>query len=277
MGNASDQPSIHVEDFNLTVLGHRLSARRLVPAGEPGRAQPVLVFLHEGLGCMRSWGDFPREMVLACHMPALLYDRLGHGLSDPLPFGAVDVNYIEPEAWEFLPRVLSSCDVRRAILIGHSDGGTIALIYAARYASGVAGIVTEAAHVFVEELTREGIRQAVRAYRSGDLRSRLQKFHGPGLDALFRRWSDTWLSEAFAGWNVEPLLEKVRCPVLAIQGEADEYGTAAQVASIVEKAGGRSEAFIVPGCRHIPHHQARRQVADRMVRFINTLDQGGDR
>lgn len=266
---------VHEEDFTIAVLGRRLAASWLRPAGGHDPNHPVLVFLHEGLGSIPMWGDFPRELAAACNLPALLYDRPGHGLSDPLVTGGLDLHYIDFEAWEVLPRVLEVCHVRRAVLIGHSDGGTMALMYAARHPGPALGIITEAAHVFVEEVTREGIRQALTAYRTGDLKARLQKYHGPGLDALFRRWTDTWLSDLFAAWNVEALLDKVHCPVLAIQGEADEYGTTAQVASIVEKAGGRSEAFIVPACRHVPHHQARGPVLERIVGFIRRLKEPG--
>jgi len=264
---------VHEEDFTLAVLGRRLAARWMRPAGGHDPNHPVLVFLHEGLGSIPMWGDFPQALVAASNLPGLLYDRPGHGLSDPLVKGGLDLQYIDFEACQVLPRVLDICHVRRAVLIGHSDGGTMALIFAARYPGAALGIITEAAHVFVEEVTREGIRRTLAAYRAGDLKARLQKYHGPGLDALFRRWTDTWLSDAFAEWNVEELLGTVHCPVLAIQGEADEYGTTAQVASIVEKAGGRSEAFIVPGCRHVPHHQARRPVLERMVEFVRRLQE----
>ena len=271
MTHPSSPPAVHTAHLTLTVLGRRLAAQRLEPPGPQDPEQPVLVFLHEGLGSIMVWGDFPAQLVTACGLPGLLFDRLGHGRSDALPSSDVDPEYIEREAWAFLPQVLSRCGIRKSILIGHSDGGTIALMYAARYPEGVAGVITEAAHVRVEDVTRQGIRDIVSAYRRGDLKPRLQKYHDVDVDPLFYRWSDTWLSDRFAPWNVEGLLPGVRCPVLVIQGEADEFATPAQVDAIVSGVSGPAERFMVPGARHIPHHQAREAVAERMLRFIRRL------
>lgn len=269
---------IKIEDFTLTVCGHHLAAKRLKPAGfrESGdSSRHVLVFLHEGLGSMAVWGDFPAELVKLCGLEGFMYDRYGHGLSDPLLSGAADPGYLAREAWEFLPRVLTDCSIERPILIGHSDGGTFALMYAARGpepgAERVAGIITEAAHVFVDDVTRNGIGTAVGAYRTGKLKKKLEKYHGPGLDELFERWSNTWLSGGFDRWNVLSLLGEVSCPVLVIQGESDEYGTRAQVDAIVSGVSGRAEACMVEGARHIPHHQARDLVVERMASFIRSL------
>ena len=259
------------ENSVLTIDGHNIAVSRLRPVDAGQGDRPVLVFLHEGLGSMRLWGDFPHQIALACGLEALLYDRLGHGLSDPLPSGAPDAAYLEPEAWRFLPQVLSNCCIRRPILIGHSDGGTIALMYAARLGQDVLGIITEAAHVCVEDLTREGIRKAVALYRRGDLKAKLHQYHGDKIEKLFLRWADTWLSEDFRAWTIEPLLPAVRCPVLAIQGAADEYGTPDQMRTIAAKVSGRGESFLVPDCRHSPHQQARAPVTERMLRFIDAV------
>ena len=245
------------------------------PEGHNSKAAgPVLVFLHEGLGSISAWGDFPRQLVAACGLPGFLYDRLGHGRSDPLPSAQIDPDYIEQEAWGFLPRVLDRCAIRDAVLIGHSDGGTIALMYAARYPEAVAGIVTEAAHIYVEEITRRGIREVVDAYRRGELRARLQKHHGADLDALFDRWSTTWLSDAFATWNVQGLLSRVRCPVLAIQGEKDPFATPRHLADIACGVGGPARSLLVPGAGHIPHHQRREAVMAPMRTFIHAVVAG---
>jgi len=267
----NDETTIRTEELEVTVRGFRLAARRIDPYGVQTQHRPVLVFLHEGLGSMQLWGDFPQAIASACGLPALLYDRLGHGLSEPLPSPAVDVAYLAREAHTFLPEVLSACAVRSPVLIGHSDGGTIALLYAARRPKQVLGIVTEAAHVFVDDRTRDGIRQTVAAYRENDLKTRLSKYHGPNTEALFQRWADTWLSDEFAAWNIEWQLKAVQCPVLAIQGDADEYGTAAQMKSIAAHAGGRSDTFLVPGCRHVPHYQAREAVAERIIAFVRAI------
>jgi pimeloyl-ACP methyl ester carboxylesterase len=264
------QHALNISDVDLSVNGHRLAVHRIEPADTPVQDAPALVFLHEGLGSMRLWGDFPHTIAHACGRPAILYDRLGHGRSDPLPSAGVAIDYQEPEVDVFLPAVLSACAVRQSILIGHSDGGTIALLYAARRPAGVLGVVTEAAHVFVEELTREGIRRTAAAFRDTDLRTRLARYHSD-IDALFWRWADTWLSDQFAGWNIEAQLKTVTCPVLAIQGDADEYGTAAQMTSIAAHVGGDAATFLVPGCGHAPHYQAREAVKSRIIAFVRSL------
>ncbi len=281
MDDSSHRENVGREDFTLKVCGRRLVAGWLKPpgVGEPGDSErPVLVFLHEGLGSMEGWRDFPAKLVNLCGLEGFMYDRYGHGLSDPLSSAEADPGYLAREAWEFLPRVLAECAVENPILIGHSDGGTVALMYAARGpkpgATRVAAIITEAAHVFVDDVTRSGIRSAVRSYRKGDLKARLQKYRGSSLDELFGRWSNTWLSNDFSRWNILSLLGEVRCPVLAIQGESDEYGTKAQVDAIVSGVSGRAESFMVPGARHIPHLQAGKLVMERMASFIRGLTSG---
>ncbi|MFZ1982829.1 MAG: alpha/beta hydrolase [Desulfatitalea sp.] len=267
----SSEAPIFIQEFQVKVDDVRLAARRIVPKGAVASQGPVLVFLHEGLGCMRLWGDFPEVIAAASGLPALLYDRQGHGLSDPLPSGDADVDYLRREALDVLPRVLSLCGVRDALFIGHSDGGTFALMLAAQQGTSVRGIVTEAAHVFVDEPTRAGIRRAVDAFGHGDLKSRLQKYHGPGVETLFWRWAHTWLADDFSTWTIVPLLAQVRCPVLAVQGDGDEYGTLEQLSAITTQVGGRAEAAVIPGCRHTPHQQARAVVAERVLAFIRAI------
>jgi len=133
------------------------------------------------------------------------------------------------------------------------------------------GIITEAAHVFVEDVTLIGIREAVAAYETGDLKSKLARYHGEKTDAIFSGWCDTWLSPPFRTWNIEECLERIHCPLLAIQGEDDQYGSAAQVQAIAGRVSGRSEFLLIPGCGHVPHHQARDRVLSEMTRFIAGL------
>jgi pimeloyl-ACP methyl ester carboxylesterase len=263
--------TIRSEDLDVIVSGRRLAVRRIEPPDPRVPDSPVLVFLHEGLGSMQLWGDFPHLIASACGLPALLYDRLGHGLSEPLPSSGVDIAYMDPEVDLFLPAVLSTCNVRQPILIGHSDGGTIALLYAAGAGRQVLGVVTEAAHVIVEDVTRDGIRRQAAAYRETDLKDRLIKYHGEKVEALFRRWADTWVSDEFAPWDIRKRLNTVQCPVLVIQGEADEYATAAQMNDIAASVAGPAETFLVPGCRHVPHYQAREPVAERITAFVRAL------
>lgn len=264
--------------LTLNILGRRLAAKHLKYMGDVSETMlsqwstpPVLVFLHEGLGSMELWGDFPSGLIARCGLDGFLFDRYGHGLSEPLESGAADPEYLAREAWEFLPRILSKSCIKNPIFIGHSDGGTFALMYAAHHSDGVLGIITEAAHVFVDDVTRAGITSTVEAYRRGGLKKKLQKYHGPGLDSLFYRWSNTWLSRAFEDWNIVSLLSGVSCPVLAIQGKDDEYGTEAQVESICRGVSGRAESFMVNGARHIPHHQAREAVLERIVKMVSKV------
>jgi pimeloyl-ACP methyl ester carboxylesterase len=240
------------------------------PARSMGGTGPMLVFLHEGLGSIAQWRDFPFAVSLAAHMPAAVYERGGYGNADPLD-APRSVRYIHEEALQSLPEVLRHLQIDDAILIGHSDGGSIALIFAAVWPEKVRGIITEAAHVFVEEVTLAGIREAVRIYTSTGLPDRLSKYHGSNTDAAFRGWSETWLSPAFRDWNIEEYLPGVRCPVLAIQGRDDEYGTSAQVEAIVNGVSGPAEPLIIADCGHVPHHQARERVLAEMTRFILTL------
>ena len=257
--------AIHSEDFQLTALGHRLQARRLTP--EKAGQGPVMVFLHEGLGSIPQWRDFPAQLCQTTGLRGLLYERWGFGGSDPLE-GSRTPAYLHQEAQQSLPQVLEQCGIHRPILVGHSDGGTIALLYAAAYPQRVTAIVTEAAHVFVEELTLAGIREAVQAYEATALADKLARYHGSNTDSMFRGWSDTWLSPAFRDWNIVAQLPRIVCPSLILQGEDDQYGTPAQVAAIVEAIGQPARGVLIPGCAHVPHHQARERVLEEMVDFI---------
>jgi len=237
------------------------------PVRSMGATGPTLVFLHEGLGSIAQWRDFPDAVSLGAHLPAVVYERGGHGNADPLN-APRSVNYLHAEALQSLPEVLRQLQIDDAILIGHSDGGSIALIFAAVRPEKVRGIITEAAHVFVEEVTLAGIREAVRIYTSTDLPDRLSKYHGSNTEAVFRGWSETWLSRDFRDWNIEEYLPGVRCPVLAIQGRDDEYGTPAQVDAIVNGVSGPAEPLVLTDCGHVPHVQAREKVLAEMTRFI---------
>lgn len=257
--------------LNLHDGRYRLPVEIIEPVPSTTGAQgTTLVFLHEGLGSIAQWRDFPLAVSLATRLPAVVYERGGYGNADPLD-GPRSVNYLHEEALQSLPDVLKQLRLDDAILIGHSDGGSIALIFAAVWPEKVQGIITEAAHVFVEEVTLTGIREAVRIYASTDLPERLSKYHGSKSESVFRGWSDTWLSPAFRDWNIEEYLPGVRCPVLAIQGQDDEYGTSAQVEAIVNGVTGPAESWLVPGCGHVPHQQAREKVLVRMTRFIRAV------
>jgi len=223
-----------------------------------------MVFLHEALGCNDMWKRWPGRLAGTSSLPFVSYDRFGHGRSDPLP-GERAPDYLEFEAYEVLPRVLDACGVSHPILFGHSDGGSIALMYASRFP--VRAVVTEAAHVFVEDVTRAGIRAALAAWRATDLPARLARYHGDKTEALFFAWANTWLSDEFASWNIEDCLSRIASPVLAVQGEDDEYGTVRQVEAIVNGVSGRARSVIMPNCGHSPHVQAE----DRLLPLIEAF------
>jgi pimeloyl-ACP methyl ester carboxylesterase len=171
----------------------------------------------------------------------------------------------------YLPAVLDGCGLARAVLIGHSDGGSIALIAGATLGERIAGIITEAAHIFIEDITLAGIREAVAAYRDADLSEKLSRYHGDNTAAAFFRWADTWLDPDFRSWNIEHFLPRIHCPLMVIQGEEDEYATEAQVTGIAAQVSGPVEMLMVPRCMHIPHFQATAAVLFHMGRFIGSL------
>lgn len=263
MGVSRNSVQIHA-------AGHRLHAERIEPEpADPGAGGTTLVFLHEGLGSIGQWRDFPSLLSERTGLPALVYDRWGYGKSEPFTLPR-DMRYLHDEARAGLPAVLDACRIGKAILIGHSDGGSIALIYASTHPENVRAVITEAAHVFVEDVTLEGIREAISVYAATDLPKRLARYHGDKTDLVFRGWSETWLSPGFRSWNIEDVLPGVRCPVLIIQGIDDRYGTPAQVRAIEGQVSGRAEALLVR-CGHIPHAEAREEVLEAMARFIEEL------
>jgi pimeloyl-ACP methyl ester carboxylesterase len=212
------------------------------------------VLLHEGLGSVALWRDFPAAVEAATGLPVLVYSRWGYGKSDPIPQGPRPVDYMTPEGREVLPELLTKLGVARPILLGHSDGGSIALIHAG---SGAAphplGVITMAAHVFVETVSTISIAKARVAYEESDLRQKLARFHAD-VDGAFYSWNCTWLLPDFIrGFNIEADVARARCPITAIQGEDDEYGTVKQLDSIRANSGGRAEIVLIPKCRHSPH------------------------
>ncbi|MBI1244927.1 MAG: alpha/beta fold hydrolase [Alphaproteobacteria bacterium] len=247
--------------FNVTIDGRRLAAVRI-----DGPKAPPLVFLHEALGSIAQWRDFPAALCATAARPGLVYERFGHGHSGPMA-GPRTPAYLHEEA-ATLVAVLDALQIQRADLVGHSDGGSIALLAAARHPARVGRIATMAAHVLVEDVTLAGIRAAQLTYAGTDMRERLARYHGEGTDALFRAWAETWLSPAFRGWNIEKDIRVLDVPVLALQGEADEYGTLDQLARIKAAVRGPCATWAVPKAAHHPHFQARAEVLDRLAAFF---------
>jgi pimeloyl-ACP methyl ester carboxylesterase len=251
----------------LEIGGRRLESVWYGPA--PDQA-PTLVFLHEGLGSVSAWRDFPQRLSEACGCGALVFSRLGYGGSDraPLPRPA---RFMHEAALTELPEVLDRTGVREAVLVGHSDGGSIALIYAgsrSTWSCPVRGLLLQAPHVFVEPVCVEAIAAAVRSYRSGDLRNALSRHHATDVDATFRGWSEVWLSPEFRDWNIEAFLPRVEVPILALQGEDDAYGTLRQIEAIAAGAGGFAELVALAKCGHSPHRDRTSRTLEVMASFV---------
>ena len=228
---------------------------------------PYLVFLHEGLGCEAMWGGFPELLCETTGCPGLVYDRLGYGKSSPLNH-AHTVHYMHEYALKELPKLLeSACSGKAFILIGHSDGGSISLIYGAARPSLLKGIITEAAHVFVEPKTIARIRSADEAWEKGLLKG-LSKYHGDKTESIFKAWSTTWLTSWFKHWSIEYLMPSIEVPLMVIQGTDDQYGSADQVNSIVSKSSGNAQVEMIEGCGHAPHLEAQPVVLELMSNFI---------
>jgi pimeloyl-ACP methyl ester carboxylesterase len=217
------------------------------------RDRPLLVFLHEGLGSVAMWKDFPATLCEAADVRGLVYSRPGYGRSTPRPAGERwQPDFMHRQAGEVLPALLRALGVsERPWLFGHSDGGSIALLHAARFPQALAGAVVVAPHLFTEAFGLASIRKAREAYESGDLKRRLARYHDDA-DSAFRGWNDIWLDPAFESWNIEAELPSIACPLLAVQGVADEYGTLAQIHRIAQLVP-QAELVEIADCGHSPH------------------------
>ena len=227
---------------------------------------PLIVFLHEGLGCVAMWRDFPRELCAAVAARGLVFSRPGYGGSSGPTESHRDVDYLHRQAHEVLPRVLGALGVsERVWLFGHSDGGTIALLFAARDPERTAGVVVVAPHIFVEDMTVRAVRSALLAYGAPQ-RERLARYHRDP-DAVFRAWTDIWIDPRFRDWNIERDIEPIRCPVLAIQGRDDEYATLDQVHGIARRVPG-TEVVELAACGHSPQRDQPGAVIEAVSRFL---------
>lgn len=247
-----------------TAGGHRLEYERI----DGPEAAPVLVFLHEGLGSIRQWKDFPQKLCAATGCRGLAYNRYGYGDSDVLE-APRRADFMHVEARETLPELLRALGIERPVLVGHSDGASIALIHAGS-GFAVRGVVVEAAHVSIEPSNLEAIRRIGAEAVTSGLVQRLGKYHRDPAKTFFG-WHDVWLSEDFRQWNIEAFLAGITVPLMAIQGADDQYGTPAQLEAIARGAGGPCETQLLPDCGHTPHREAEAASLALMARTIAAL------
>jgi pimeloyl-ACP methyl ester carboxylesterase len=251
----------------LDVNGHRIEYRF---AGRAGARTTEIVMLHEGLGSVSMWKDLPERLAEATGCRVLVYSRLGHGRSSPASEPRKPDYHFE-EARQWLPALLDRLGLRKPLLFGHSDGATIALVYAAENPASVSGVIAIAPHVRVEEVTIEGLKKARAAYETTRLRDRLAMHHDD-VDAVFWGWNRTWLNPEFRGWSIEHLLPAIASPVLAIQGIDDEYATLEQIESIRRAVPG-TELLVIADCGHSPHRERPAAVLEASRRFVDRIEQ----
>jgi pimeloyl-ACP methyl ester carboxylesterase len=250
----------------LNAAGHSLNYGWI--EGDAGK--PALVFLHEGLGSIRQWRDFPAKVCAATGCRGLLYDRYGYGQSDVLAEKRRTVRFMHDEALIALPEVFSSLEVNNPILVGHSDGASIALVYAGA-GNAVRGVVAMAPHVFIEPICLDSIRNATKAFETTGLADRLGRYHRDARKTFYG-WADVWLDPEFKAWDIRgDYLPAIRCPVLAIQGRDDEYGTMAQLDEIERRVSGPCELLKLENCGHAPFRDQPEATLSAVKKFVDSL------
>ena len=239
--------------------------------GRSPEAAPTIVMLHEGLGCVAMWRDFPAQLAAATGFGVLAYSRAGYGQSDPAELPR-PLDYMTIEARQVLPHVLNQTGFRRGVLLGHSDGATIAAIYAGSVSDArVRGLILMAPHFFTEDMGLKSIANARDAFESKDVAALMAKYHRDS-HATFTGWSDAWLRPDFRNWNVADVIDYLRIPVLAVQGRDDQYGTLAQIDEIVTRCYAPVETAILEECRHAPQFDQPEATLAAISEFIRRLE-----
>ncbi len=239
--------------------------------GPPPSDAATIVMLHEGLGCVALWRDFPEKVARATGLGVFVYSRQGYGRSDPISLPR-PLDFMTREATGPLPALLDLIGFERGILFGHSDGATIAAIYAGSVEDmRIRGLILMAPHFFNEEVCVAAIADARKAFQAGDLRARLSKHHGD-VDGAFKGWADTWLDPGFRDWNVSEVIDYFRIPTLAIQGVDDQYGTLAQVQEIEDRAYSPVDMVVLKECKHAPHLEQPQATLAAVTEFVARLE-----
>jgi pimeloyl-ACP methyl ester carboxylesterase len=251
----------------MTTDGYHVDGRWLEAVRTEGRDPnlPTIVMLHEGLGSVAHWKDFPARLAEETGAGVFVYSRYGHGGSDALA-GPRAVSYMHHEAQIVLPEILRQAGIERPVLLGHSDGASIAILFAGMFPDVPAGLILEAPHVFVEDIAVSSIAKVRERYKETDLPQKLARYHA-NVDSLFQAWNNIWLDPDFRTWNIESFLDLIRCPVLVLQGDRDEYGTARQIDAIQRRIPSAS-AIILDDCRHAPHRDRREATLSAIREFL---------
>lgn len=239
--------------------------------GDPLSERVPIVLLHEGLGSVAMWRDFPQLLAEHSNRHVLAYSRFGHGESDS-PAMPHTIDFMHDEA-RLLPEVFEEAGIKRAVVVGHSDGGSIAIIAAAEFPSIIAGLVLEAPHVFVEDVSLASIDRMKRHWETTNLRDRLVRYHR-NVDVAFQGWNDVWLDPAFRNWNLESFLSRITCPTMLIQGELDEYGTLKQIDAIKRQVAGAVTSLVLKDCGHSPHRDQPHAVLKAIAWLVAQTEPG---
>jgi len=253
---------MQIDEHFIRIDGRKLWTRQIIRKDVEN--SPTFVLLHDALGSVAQWKDFPEKISDNLAVNVLVYDRFGHGLSDP-ELSSPDESFLDREALVILPEVLHQMDIQSPILYGHSDGGTIALIYASRI--NTRSIILEAAHVMIEEITRKGVQEMMK--QKEDIIPLLEKYHGDKTLNLFDYWSGLWSGERMEAWNIEHVLKRIDIPTMIIQGDKDNYGTEVQVEKIRTGISGESNVLMIADCGHAPHKEKTEQVLEGLASFIS--------
>jgi len=237
--------------------------------GQSNPEDPTLIFLHEGIGCVDLWKNFPQQLSQATGLRSICYSRAGYGRSSSVSWPR-PVTYMHNEALTVLPEVLEKLEIKDAILFGHSDGASISLIHAGGCpGSSVRAMIIEAPHVVIEELTLRSIADLSERYEHGDLRARLERYHGDNVDCAFHGFVDTWLVPTYAAsWSILDFVAQVQIPTLVLQGADDQFGTSRQLDLIKKTMPGVVDTVVIPDCGHHPHFESQQFVLDRSKRFV---------
>ncbi|BBU44499.1 hydrolase [Pseudomonas putida] len=255
---------LHSREHRIDTAQGKLFAQEWVPQQVQGAP---IVLLHDSLGCVALWRDFPVQLARATGHRVIAYDRLGFGRSDAHP-GRLRLGFVENEAQRGFTALREYFGITDFIVFGHSVGGGMAVACAAAFASQCVGLITESAQAFVEARTLEGIRAADLQFAAPGQLQRLERYHGSKAEWVLRAWVDNWLAEDFAEWNLDAVLAQVRCPLLSLHGDNDEFGSPAHPERLVALAGGPAAMQLLQGCGHVPHREQAERVLAEVTRFL---------